>query len=256
MNRFSGIVHYEYTMSIRRWGLWLAFAVAALPFGFVLTNAARSLGQLTGRMTPWQLAGQSAVWLNYFVPVAGGIVLADRLARDMQLGVRELLWSTLTGRAGYVLGKYLGALLSVLTPVLLISLLGSGFLIVRGVPAALLPASLVAFLAINLPAYAFVAAFSLACPAVLPVRAYQVLFTGYWFWGNFLNSQRFPTLAGTILTPSGLFALGAFFRHAGVNPTLPASAVLAWLNLLVLAACSAAALLGLGSYLRWQQERL
>jgi hypothetical protein len=40
---------------------------------------------------------------------------------------------------------------------------------------------------------------------------YQVLFTGYWFWGNFLNPAALPTLNGTVLTPSGAFAAYAFF---------------------------------------------
>jgi len=37
---------------------------------------------------------------------------------------------------------------------------------------------LVTFLAINVPAYAFLTAFSPACPLVMPLRVHQVLFAG------------------------------------------------------------------------------
>ena len=72
-------------------------------------------------------------------------------------------------------------------------------------------ASAVAFVCVNLPPLAFVAAFSIACPAVLPVRVYQVLFTGYWFWGNFLSPKVLPTISGTVLVASGLPQASAFF---------------------------------------------
>src|SRR4029079_17624448 len=72
-------------------------------------------------------------------------------------------------------------------------------------PASFVAATLVAFVTITVPAFAFVVAFSIACPLVLPLPVYQVLFTGYWFWANFIPPQLFPTLNGTLLTPSGMF---------------------------------------------------
>jgi len=32
MSAFLGVARYEYRMSIRRWGMWIAFAIAALPY--------------------------------------------------------------------------------------------------------------------------------------------------------------------------------------------------------------------------------
>jgi hypothetical protein len=123
-----------------------------------------------------------------------------------------------------------------------------------GAPPLFLPISLLAFLAINVPAYAFITAFSLACPLVMPLRVYQILFTGYWFWGNFLNPKAFPTLNGTLLTPGGRFAFEGFFggfdwsttRHTPLEATL---------NLLVLAACIAIVLVGLERLLTWRAQK-
>ncbi len=109
-----------------------------------------------------------------------------------------------------------------------------------------------AFLAITVPAFAFVVAFSLACPMVMPLSIYQILFTGYWFWANFIPPKLFPTLNGTLLTPSGMFAQQVFFggpvSEALQNavPYTPADAIA---NLAVLGLCSAAALVLLDVYL-------
>src|SRR6185436_5849652 len=76
-----------------------------------------------------------------------------------------------------------------------------------------------AFAAITVPAFAFVVAFSIACPLFMPVPVYQVLFTGYWFWANFVPPALFPTLNGTLVTPSGIFALQGLFGGP-VSPAL------------------------------------
>jgi hypothetical protein len=105
---------------------------------------------------------------------------------------------------------------------------------------------------VNLPPLAFVAAFSIACPAVLPVRVYQVLFTGYWFWGNFLNPKALPTISDTVLVASGLPQATAFFNAPFGRPATSTYAVL---NLLTLAACAATALASVVAYQR-RQDRL
>src|SRR5260370_19208210 len=63
------------------------------------------------------------------------------------------------------------------------------------------------FVLIVLPGLLFVAAFSIACPAILWVPLYEFLFVGYWFWGNALSPTRtgIQTLSQTILTPIGTY---------------------------------------------------
>lgn len=255
MKKFFGIIRYEYRMSIRRWELWLGFGLAFLPYAFRILTSDFGVESFAGQnRLVWQHAGQTAFMLNLFMPLVAGIIIADRLVRDRQLGVEELLHSAPLSRRSYILGKYLGALLSGLTPALLALLVLAIYSAVAGAAPAVVPASLLAFLAIMAPAFAFITAFSLACPLVIPLRVYQVLFTGYWFWGNYLNPSVFPTISGTILTPAGRYALEGFF--GGVVDTsselLRHTPTEAALNLAVLALCTAAALAVLDRFLAWR----
>ena len=259
MSALLGVVRYEYRMAVRRWGMWVAFIVAAL--FYIVPAVTGELQEPT--LSAWAFAGSLALNLNVLMPVIGGITMADRLPRDSRLGVRELLAATPLCRRTYVLGKYVGAVAAAVTPVLAVIALLAAIIAVRGLAAGIAPLELAglagsllaAFLVINLPAYLFVGAFSLACPAVLPVRVYQVLYTGYWFWGNFTHPDFLPTLAGTPFEPSGRFVGSAFFQ-AGLTWAAPAhTAAEAVVNLLVLGACAAAALVALERYLAWQERR-
>jgi ABC-2 type transport system permease protein len=257
MGSFAGILRHEISMSLRRKGLWIAYGLLFV-FHTVLLFSPPPVGEMikgevVARREVWQVAGRFLLACNVFFPIVVGILSADRVRRDFRLGMRELQDSTPLSRHVYVLAKYLGALVSSLLPL---------FLWVMGIAAVLtglgrahgsmLYAVPVAFLAITVPAFAFVVAFSLACPMVMPPSIYQILFTGYWFWANFIPPQLFPTLNGTLLTPSGMFAQQGFFGGeisralTGAVQHTPADAVA---NLAVLGLCSAAALFLLDHYL-------
>lgn len=249
MSSTIGALKYEYLMSIRRWGLWVAFFVAAIPF----LNAESVSHTGPAGLDAWRIAGGFVLGLNFFLPVVAGIAIADRLARDHRLGVVELLRSTSLPRAGYIVGKYLGAVLSVLTPALAITLLGSAILIAAGLPVEVLGYALVAYLILIVPCYLFIGAFSVACPAIMPVRVYQVLFTGYWFWGNFINAEYIPSLSGTILTPSGRPAAGGFFSVDFGGSTAYASPLEGYASIAALVVSAAIALVVLDRFLQWRE---
>ncbi|MFZ6029012.1 MAG: hypothetical protein ACOYYS_14965 [Chloroflexota bacterium] len=215
MNTFSGILRYEYGMLIRRWGLWFAYGLTyafysasffASPPGNVEAQVIISQDEI------WFSAGMMIFMINMFMPLMGGILAADRMQRDVKLGLRELQRSTPLHHWTYILGKYCGVLLGVLTPAFVYVIFTGAVAALAGMaPWSFVGALVLAFLAMAVPAYAFVVAFSLACPLIMPVRVYQILFVGYWFWGNYLNPDYIPTLAGTALTPNGEFAWLAFF---------------------------------------------
>ena len=245
-------------MSIRRWGVWLAFGLVTgfYAISFIMAPGYEDIPTITSEVV-WQTAGQTAFFLNVFLPVVAGIAASDRLVRDLKLGVAELQGSSPLSRWKYLLSKYIAVVAAVLTPVLLFDMLVAGLstILHPGMPLALIPLPLLAFLAINLPAYAFVTIFSLACPLVMPLRVYQVLFTGYWFWGNFLNPAVFPSLSDTLLAPSGKYAVQAFFGNM-ISINAPERTVTdAFLNLLVLALCILAAMLVTRTYLVWKARR-
>lgn len=259
MKAFAGVFRYEYSMSIRRWSLWLTFGILTFLFLSPLLMPPDLAGQIPAENEVLLFAATNSFMFNLFMPVVGGILAADRLVRDQKLGVSELLNSTALNRGTYLVAKYLGTLFSITTPVLLCSLLLGASIVARGGPLSILPAMVLAFLCINLPAYVFVVAFSLACPLVMPVRVYQVLFTGYWFWGNYLSPEFFPTLNGTYLTPSGHFALhgliGGFYGGGGPNYNLGVTQLDAVINLAVLAAFAALALFAADRWLSWRAAR-
>ena len=249
MSGLAAVAYYEYRMAVSRWGVWLAFGLASLP---VLSDLPRMAGLMA--QSPLAEAGELVLALNCLLPLVAGVVIADRLPRDRQLRLRELLRSSPLSRPAYVLGKYTGAVLATLTPVAVILLGSMAYCLACGLSISLLGAVLAAFLSITVPTYLFVGAFSLACPAVLPVRGYQVLFVGYWFWANFLTPKVMPTVNGTLLESVGTYAATAFFHARSSMTREPRTVVEAVLNLAILLTCAALALLALERYLAWQER--
>lgn len=261
MNRFLGIVFKEIGMSIRRPAMWISHILLFIFYGVTIFNP--EMDGNTVLFPPdqlWQSAGYVLFYGNMFMVLLGGILAADRLQRDFKLGVRELQSSTPLKLSGYILAKYFGALIAALIPqfIWVVSLGIYGFVFL-GTPIYFMTILLTAFLLMGVPAFAFVVAFSLACPLVMPVRVYQVLFTGYWFWGNYLAPGAFPTISNTLLVPCGKYVLQGFL---GGFPTtyshLPPSSITstdAVLNLLILFACVLMVLLSLYGYLRRFEQR-
>jgi ABC-type Na+ efflux pump permease subunit len=262
MSQFWDVVRHEFRMSIGRKGMWIAYGLVYAFYGMSVLPVVTTVSSefvLPPVHYLWSYAAEMMFMFNMFMPLVGGILAADRMQRDFRLGVRELQNSTPLRIPAYILAKYVGVLASVLTPMLL-WVLAMGFLLVGfgRAPFSFLGILLLAFLGMGVPAYAFVVAFSLACPLIMPLRVYQVLFTGYWFWGNYLNPAAFPTLAGTLLTPNGRYVMDGFFGgfpSGGEESLALYTAPDAILNLLVLGLCIFAALFVLDRYLRWQARR-
>ncbi len=260
MRQFFAITRYEFNMSFRRAGFWIAYILLGL--FYVVTILAPSRDGSSDIIPPsriWLEASSLVFMFNIFLPLLAGILTADRMQRDFRGGIHELQQSTPLSRSAYILAKFLWNLLSVLVPFFLITLVDGLVLILKGsAPVEFLWPLFLAFLAIAVPAHAFVVAFSLACPLVIPLRIYQVLFTGYWFWGNLLSPRAFPTISDTVLNAVGQYPLQAYFgvvTDSTYKVTAAYTPIQAVLNLVVLAACMVAVLAVAGMYLRRQAER-
>ena len=218
-----GVARYEYRMHVRRWSLWTlpALMVGLTAWiGMFALDPGRDLGSIA------RIVGGQALSMNLLALVVAGALAADRWVRDRSLGVEELLDTQPTTPGTRLWGKYLGVTAASATPLAVIwAILAvrTGLHDHQWKTAALAAA---AFAVITLPGLLFVAAFSIACPRVLGVRLYQVLFIGYWFWGNLVPSHLMPTLSDTWLTPVGKYANAALFAHSdhalllsgGANP--------------------------------------
>jgi hypothetical protein len=257
MSRFFGVLRHEFNMSLRRPGLWIAYGLLFIFYSITVMYPVpeEKVTILTDKQI-WQYAGQMGFTFNLFLPVMVGILSADRLQRDFRMGVRELQESTPLQLVEYTLGKYFGVLLASLAPVLIWVWLITGLFIAFGnAPIEFFFTMTLAFFAIMVPAFAFVTAFSLACPLIMPLRVYQILFTGYWFWGNYINPEFFPTLNGTLLTVSGMYAYqGYFLGFINASEPLTYSASDATLNLIVLGLCIVAVMVVLNYYLQRQSR--
>ncbi len=259
MSQFFSIIWHEFSMSIRRPGFWIAYVLLFL--FYLLTAVTPANDGSREVLTPsqvWPEAGHTVFMFNIFLPLLAGILTADRMQRDINTGVRELQRSTPFSIPAYILAKYLGNLASVLAPMLLI-VLGVGIsIIARGIaPVGFFWPLLIAFLTIAVPTHIFVVAFSLVCPLVMPLRVYQVLYTGYWFWGNLLSPTAFPTISDTPLNAVGQYPLQAYFNvlvdstHSVNGGFTPTQAVL---NLSVLLTCTGVALFAADRYLRLKER--
>lgn len=218
---FGGAIYgatlYEFRMQVRRKALWITFALFALVFPMhAWTPWDPALGDNPAAflVVAWSLAVQ------FLHPIAFGLLLADRIPRDRRTGTKELLETFPASSGGRYLGKYLGATLATLVPLLITWAAGIAYIVAdTGDPVAV-PLAVAAFLTINLPGLLFVAAFSVACPVVFWIPLYQFLFVGYWFWGNLIPANvPIPTLTRTHLTPLGEhMATGFFWRTSAYRP--------------------------------------
>ena len=223
---------------------------------------------LTGSYGPWKtMAGdgeyrgralmlviaQWAVTIQAFMPIAFGVMLADRLPRDRRPGVGELFAAQPAPAGGRLIGKYLGSALATMAPIFLVYSAGIGYVLARSGDPMAIPMGLAGFVAINVPGLLFVGAFSIACPAVLWVPLYQVLFVGYWFWGNLLPPYvDIPSLTGTVLTPIGEYTANGFFDIV-VTTVQDATVWGAVANIALLLGLAALALWCAHRYLLWRE---
>ena len=139
---------------------------------------------------------------------------------------------------------------------MLIAMSVSAFLVVAYQwPAQFIGYNMLAVVLLTAPGFLFITAFSLACPLIMPVRVYQILFTGYWYWGNYLSPQVMFTISDTLLNACGKFALMAFFGVKISVDSPPVSPMYAVANILVLLACAGMALADMIAYLGWRERK-
>ncbi|MBG0785212.1 MAG: hypothetical protein H0S79_08925 [Anaerolineaceae bacterium] len=258
MKKFFGVFRYEYKMSIQRPGLWIVVLLFAAFYVYLATEAMQIMDIeefSVSRTALFAQAGQRIFSLNLFFPVIAGIAAADRAVRDRSLGVRELIRVSGVSDLGYILGKYLGVSFSLLTFGLAITVPTSFFqAIYYHWPLVFVVDTFWATLVLMGPALFFVTAFSLVCPLFMPIRLYQILFTGYWYWGNFLSSNVMFTVSDTLLNASGRYALIAVFDMKMAETWPETSVNQVWMNILVLFICAALALVGMLWVLRVSEK--
>jgi hypothetical protein len=226
------VARYELRMQLRRPALWLVTTLVSGLITYLLIGAGKGAPPAS---IPWpdvlRAAAHRSLLINMLFPVAAGLLLADRLSRDRALGTGEVLDSIGLRPASRLWGKLAGAGGALALPCLGYTLAVGGYAAVSHEGPRALLAGLLAFLAIGLPAVAFVAAFSLVGGDLVGRVACVVLFTGYWFWGNLIDPHTIPSLSCTLLSPvggnvsAGLFGGTALYAGTCSEPPVDPAAI-------------------------------
>lgn len=253
---FTGAFTYEFRMQIRRPLLWIIQFLAVLLVVGLLSRTPGFLDSIIHlQNTP--ILVSVVTWtnlINYILPIAAGMLIADRLPRDQRTKTQELLTSTPGSLSGRLFGKYLGCTLATWLPICLLYCLGIGVILLETGTLLVLPLALETFAAIGVPCILFVGACSIALPAVIRVPLYQFLFLGYWLWGNLYGPKSIPTISGTLLTPAGGYMSQGFFGLTLFHAA-HATAFQGVESLLLLLSLSLLIMLVLSRYLCWRQTQ-
>ena len=210
MNVLVATARYEFTMQWRKRSVWIVTGVLAL---LLIAISTGQVSYVFGASDTKTAMARAALLLQVLLPVGYGCLLADRLVRDRQIRVAEMLDATPAGATARLAGKYAGSCAATAVPILVLFLVvGAAYGITEGDWAAAGWAFAI-FVVITLPGLAFVGAAALAFPLVMPTPLFRVLFVGYWFWGNAVSPDAMPTTAQTLLAPAGQYGLQQFFGY-------------------------------------------
>ncbi len=262
----TGALRYEFGMQIRRRSVWFVLGLLSaliVPLWLLFSNCdLHGCYQHQGENGPlvWFPAVPSNAVLQWaqfvaaLLPVGVGLVLADRLARDRQLYVDELLNTAQGSLGARLFGKFIGCMLATLAPVAIFYFAAILYIVAQASAPGVLPLAAAAFVAIIVPAVVFVAGFSIAIPVTMKVPVYQFLFIGYWFAAN-LMSPKFglPSLTFTWLNATGAWAQEGLFNFKWLLPLSNATVAGAYASIALLIGLGAAAIYGAWTYLRWCQ---
>jgi hypothetical protein len=256
MRETLGVLRYEYLMQIRRWGLWISMLVlSGIIYWFFLAEIRQVPTEVLN--DSWRFARNLTLPLNFLAPVAAGILVADRFPRDRQLGMGDTLRSALRSSWPLVVGRCSGSLLAALTPQLVLLVAALVYVAASLRKPELYWMVAVIMLAIILPSWFFIVAWSLVLPLVFPLRLYQVLYGGFWLWATLVPPTVLPTINQSIFDIAGTYASHAFFHDRAGRYTYhpPTTAGWAIFNMALLVGLSVLAVALTPLVLRWQEQR-
>ncbi len=222
-------IQAEITMQWRRWGLWVAFAVATgllilltvqagiyllhLPPTSLYVRQHYTLADLNNLMID-----STTIYGVMFFGLIAALLVVDRLRRDQHLGIVDLQHAAPLGYACYILGKFLGNYVAVLVPAFLGYLLCGLITLLLGWPVVLLPKFLQAFLLVFVPSSLAAVSLTFLLTSFLPLRVVQVSFSLLWFYFNTGLGQY--GFGASIFNPSGLYIYPIFFPTSRPIPSL------------------------------------
>lgn len=200
--RAAGL-RYEIVMALRHRPLWLAMVPLSV-LAVLLAIASPGIGpDAPPGLRIAQVAGAVTLLSSVGVVVAA----ADRWRRQLQPGVAELLDATPAPSLLRVSSSVVATVLVASVPPAVV-ILGSAVVVaVRGGSVSALGAGVVAATVVLLPATLLAGCLSATLGLVLPLAAARVVGVGVWAWATIATPRLlpFPTVTGTVLSPSGSY---------------------------------------------------
>ncbi|GLV53964.1 hypothetical protein KDH_08150 [Dictyobacter sp. S3.2.2.5] len=252
-----GACAYEFKMQFKRPTVWVAMVLVEL-FMLGIMSRVQGFTDVVAHLKQFPILRVVVYWtdlLNYILPVAFGVLLADRLQRDKRTHIDEILTVTPGSQTARLYGKFLGATIATAIPIVLLFFVGIGVIIAQTGSFVALPMALATFATVVIPGLLFVGAFSVSVPAFIWVPLYQIGFVGYWFWGNLYQPKGIPTLSTTILTPAGGYMSLGFFGTS-IFPVAKANAIQGSASLVLLIALALLVVLLISKLQQWQRARM
>jgi hypothetical protein len=253
MSGIWAVARYEFWMQLRRRALWVVLTVACGFITFRMLGLGGDKDAAPAHLLDWATilrgAAHRSLLENFLLPLAFGILLADRWPRDWRLRTAELLDATPLAVGGRLWGKLVGAGGATALPIFVYAVGVTVYFAVTSGTPAVMAAGLLTFLAMTIPALAFVGAFSVVSTEVIWTPLFIILFAGYWFWGNLVQPSVAPTLSCTLLSPvggnvsAGLFGGTALYAGSCARPVTDPTTLDALLSLLLIVGAALLAML-------------
>jgi ABC-2 type transport system permease protein len=232
MNGFTAAARYEWTMQIRRSGLWITSTLLTA-FTFVVGGFQHAFDTKDPTVATVRMALACVVAL----PIGFAFIVSDRAVRDRQLHLDELLDATPAGGFARLLGKYAGSCAAAAGPIAALFLGGALWYAVTHRSPSTLLWGLAVFATVILPGLAMIGAVAVCAPLAVPPAVVRILIVGFWLWSSWLVPPKAVYgLGETVLSPSGGYPIQVFFHYRGTHAAAPAwagpvpGAALNWLR--------------------------
>jgi ABC-2 type transport system permease protein len=198
----------EFRMQSRQRAMWLTMLGVSTIFPLLAWHALDSRFVYEGTL---RSVADWTNFLNLWVPIGYGIVLADRIPRDRRLRMDELLASFPTHPRYRLWGKAVGVALATVVPLLVVALVGALLISVRLHTAEVMKFEVGAICVILLPALLFVTAVCLLLSTFVWPPAIGFICAGLWL---FLEAPptMLPSLANSVLSPTGAYAIAGLYH--------------------------------------------
>lgn len=181
VRNFLMVAKYEWKMQIRNLGFWVILALGLIIGGLDSFPTAANMARLDNQLL--HSGYVAARLLTYVVLMMFGFVfmVANRIRRDIKLGISELYMASPLAKGQYVAGKLAANVCVALAIVgIFFAVNAVVHLVFNPAPFDLVP-YIIGFISVAVPMAVFTIGCSVSLPVIMDIRFVYVLMAGYFF---------------------------------------------------------------------------